>query len=185
MTESASPRPRSPLEKVKYFAINVFLIFHLIAIPCWCIPSSSPLIPKVKDLIRPYMVWIGLFQNWDMFAPSPKAANQYLEAIVLYKDKPAQLWSFPRMEFLSYTERYRKERYRKFEENLPKTEYSALWPDAARFIARLNSTPSSPAQSVVLVVRWSPIIPEEGTSAHGPWNVSAFYSYQVKPEDLQ
>jgi len=187
-TETANnpPKSRTLLEKAKYFAINVFLIFHLIAIPAWCIPSSSPFIPKFKDWIRPYFVWIGLFQNWDMFAPDPKSANAYLEAIVLYKDKPSQLWSFPRMELLGYAERYRKERYRKFEEDVAKREFSDLWPDAARFIARLNSTPSNPVESVVLVVRWSQINPSgEGGSNRGPWNVDAYYSYQVKPEDLQ
>ena len=35
----------SPSQRAKYIAVNVFLIFHLLAIACWCLPIDSPLIP--------------------------------------------------------------------------------------------------------------------------------------------
>jgi hypothetical protein len=180
------PKRVGMLQRVKYVAINAFLIFHLIAIPCWCIPNTSPLIPICKNLVRPYFVWSGLFQSWDMFAPNPKSANSYMEAIILYKDRSSQLWSFPRMENLSLTQRYIKERYRKYEDNLQNNDNSELWPDAARRVARLNSDAANPAQSVLLVVRWSDIIPRtDGSYDRGPWDVNVFYSYPVKPEDLK
>jgi hypothetical protein len=180
------PKRVGMLQRVKYVAINAFLIFHLIATPCWCIPNTSPLIPICKNLVRPYFVWSGLFQSWDMFAPNPKSANSYMEAIILYKDRSSQLWSFPRMENLSLTQRYIKERYRKYEDNLQNNDNSELWPDAARRVARLNSDAANPAQSVLLVVRWSDIIPRtDGSYDRGPWDVNVFYSYPVKPEDLK
>jgi hypothetical protein len=180
------PKRVGMLQRVKYVAINAFLIFHLIAIPCWCIPNTSPLIPICKNLVRPYFVWSGLFQSWDMFAPNPKSANSYMEAIILYKGRSSQLWSFPRMENLSLTQRYIKERYRKYEDNLQNNDNSELWPDAARRVARLNSDAANPAQSVLLVVRWSDIIPRtDGSYDRGPWDVNVFYSYPVKPEDLK
>src|SRR5258708_36244472 len=117
------------LQNVRYVAINMFLIFHILAIACWCIPIGSPLIPLCKDLVRPYLLWSGLFQSWDMFSPNPKSANDYLEALILCKDGSTQLWSFPRMELLGLSERYFKERYRKFEEILQKGENSELRPD--------------------------------------------------------
>jgi hypothetical protein len=180
------PKRVGAWQHVKYFAINAFLIFHLIAIPCWCIPNSTPLIPIVKNVIRPYFVWAGLFQSWDMFAPSPKSTNSYMEAIILYKDRSSQLWSFPRMENLTLTQRYFKERYRKYEDNLQNNDFSELWPDAARRVARLNSDSVNAAQSVLLVVRWSDIIPRtDGSYDRGPWDVNVFFSYPVKPEDLK
>jgi hypothetical protein len=168
-------------------AINFFLIFHIVAISCWCIPTTSPLILGFKERIRPYMVWSGVFQSWDMFSPKPASANAYLEAIVIYKDGSSQLWPFPRMEMLSFTNRYFKERYRKFEENLQNRDDAVLWPDAARYIARLNTDRSNPAQKVMLVLRWSDIIPptDSTSSDHGPWNVDVFYNYNVEPGDLQ
>jgi hypothetical protein len=180
------PKQVRGLRGVRYIAINAFLVFHILAITCWCIPINSPLIPLCRDLVRPYLSWSGLFQSWDMFSPNPRSANDYLEAIIIYKDGSTRLWSFPRMELLSLTERYVKERYRKFEENLQKGEYSDLRPDAARYIARLNGGPSNPPQTVMLVVRWSEIIPsaDDGYD-RGPWNMNVFYSYAVKPEDLK
>jgi hypothetical protein len=91
------------LKKWQYIAINTFLIFHILAISCWCMPLSSPFIGVCRDALRPYFVWSGLFQSWDMFSPQPKATNSYLEALVLYKDGSTKIWSFPRMEQLTLT----------------------------------------------------------------------------------
>jgi hypothetical protein len=174
------------LHGAKRTAINIFLIFNIVAISAWCIPSTSALILRSRERIRPFMVWSGMFQSWDMFSPKPESANSYFEAIVIYKDGSSQLWPFPRMEMLSLTRRYCQERYRKYEQNLQDRDDAALWPDAARYIARLNTNPSNPAQKVMLVIRWSDIIPPAaGQSDHGPWNVDVFYNYVVQPEDLR
>jgi hypothetical protein len=174
-----------PKPIVRYL-INVFLIFHIVVITLWSLPISSPLMPPFRDLVRPYLVAIGLFQSWDTFAPSPRSGNQYLEAMIIYKDGSSRLWPFPRMELLSLTERYAKERYRKYAENLQNGQYAELRPDAARYIARLHSSPSNPAQTVMLIVRWSDILPDapEGHD-RGPGQMNVFYTYAVKPEDLQ
>ncbi len=180
------PKRAGAMQRVKYIAINAFLIFHILAIACWSIPVSSPLVAIGKNAIRPYFIWSGLFQSWDMFAPNPKSMNSYMEAIVLYKNRSSQLWSFPRMEDLTLAERYSKERYRKYEDNLQNNDFAPLWPDAARHIARLTSDSSNPAQSVLLVVRWSDIIPRtDGGYDRGAWDVNVFYSYHVNPEDLK
>ena len=180
------PQKTGALQSVKYAAINAFLIFHLVAITAWCIPVNSPLNIVFREHLRPYFLWSGLFQSWDMFSPNPKSSNAYLEAVVIYKDGSTELWPFPRMELLSYRERYFKERYRKYEENLNSTLYPALWPDAARFIARQQRTHASPPRKVILVARWSHIIPpDEGANERGPWDADVFYSYDVQPEDLQ
>jgi hypothetical protein len=180
------PQQTRWLQGAKRAAINIFLIFHMVAISAWCIPSTSALILRFRERIRPYMVWSGMFQSWDMFSPQPESANSYFEAIVIYKDGSSRLWPFPRMELLSLTRRYFKERYRKYEQNLQDRDDAALWPDAARYVARLNTNPSNPAQKVMLVIRWSDVIPPTpDKSDHGPWNVDVFYNYVVQPEDLQ
>jgi hypothetical protein len=121
-----------------------------------------------------------------MFSPDPKRVNSYLEAIVIYKDGSSTLWSFPRMELLSANERYAQERYRKFEENLQNDQYSGLWPDAARYIARQNNQKASQPKTIMLVVRWSEIIPRtDDKYDRGPWNSNIFFTYDVQPEDLK
>ena len=116
------------LTKTKYVSISAFLIFHILAISCWCLPLDSPLILLCKQTIRPYFLWSGLFQSWDMFSPSPKAANTYVDATIIYKDGTRATWAFPRMEQLSLTESYFKERYRKFAETLTLNENDPCWP---------------------------------------------------------
>jgi hypothetical protein len=173
-------------EKVKYAAINAFLLFHIFAAACWCIPIESPLIPLCRNLVRPYFLWAGLFQSWDMFAPVPKGANTYIEANLTYRDGSTKIWTFPRMEQMSLTERFFKERYRKFAENLQTDQLDDLLPDTARYIARLNSTPENPVKTVILIRRVSFIVPRpDGTYVPEPGEPHILLGYGVKPEDLK
>jgi hypothetical protein len=182
----ARPKKLYGLKKWQYIAINTFLMFHILAITCWCMPLSSPFIAVCRDALRPYFVWSGLFQSWDMFSPQPKATNSYMEALVLYKDGSTKIWSFPRMEQLTLTEKYSKERYRKFVETILDNKNAALWPDVARYVAQLPEIRAGQPQKVMLVAKWSDIVrQDDGTFTRAPWDEHVFYSYDVKPEDLQ
>lgn len=170
----------------KRILISIFLLFHLVAITVWAMPISTPLTSAVKEEVRPYLVWSGLFQSWDLFSPSPKSINSFVDAVVVFKDGSSKIWTFPRMEQLSLTDRYMKERYRKFVEVLKEDSMSPLWPDAARFVARLNNDPHDPVQTVQLVRHWSEIVPaRDGQFVGTPWRAYPFFSYTVKPEDLK
>jgi hypothetical protein len=184
--ESQAARLLAP-EKIKRMAISAFLLFHIFAITCWCIPLDSPLIANFRDVIRPYMLWSGLFQGWDMFAPSPRNINSHLEAVVIYKNGLTHTWKFPRMEKLGFPERDFKERYRKFAENVQNDANSALWPDVARRITRLNGDASNPPALVLLVRYWSEIKPPGAGGAYHPqpWHANIFFEYIVQPQDLQ
>jgi hypothetical protein len=174
------------LQKAKYLAINAFLVFHVLVITFWCLPIDNSLVSFCKNRVQPYLLWSGLFQSWDMFSPNPKSANTYVEANIIYKDGSRSTWAFPRMDQLSLTERYVKERYRKYAENLASEANDALLPDAARYVARLNSTPSHPPRTVILVQKWSRIIPRaDGPYVSEPWDQHVLYGYGVKPEDLK
>jgi hypothetical protein len=174
------------LKKWQYVAINAFLVFHILAISCWCLPISNPFILACRSAVRPYFVWSGLFQSWDMFSPVPKTMNAYIEAIILYKDGSTTTWSFPRMETLSLSDKYFEERYRKFVESILADSNSAIWPDVARHVARLPELRARDPQKVLLVVKWSDIVHnDDGTFTRAPWDEHVFYRYDVKPEDLQ
>ena len=173
------------MQKTKYVAINIFLIFHILAIACWCLPIDSPLVTLLNDQTRAYFRWSGLFQGWNMFSPLPKSANTYVEATIIHQDGSKTVWTFPRMEQLTLTQRVFKERYRKFAEDLAREENDGLLPDVARHIARLNSTPS-PAKTVILVQKWSFIVPRpDGSYVPEPWDQHVLLGYGVKPEDLK
>jgi len=182
----AAERKWLRFETAKYVAINLFLVFHILAIACWCVPIDSPLIPLCRDLVRPYFLWSGLFQSWDMFAPVPKAANTYVEAVLVYQDQSRLTWTLPRMEQLGMTERYSKERYRKFAESLQREENDDLLPDAARYIARLNSSPQQPVKTVILIQKWSFFVPRpDGSYVPEPWEQHILLGYGVQPGDLK
>jgi len=174
------------LAKARVAAINVFLIFHILSVACWCIPLANPLVAAGRNFVRPYLLWSGLFQSWDMFSPSPKSINSYVEAIILYKDGSTQNWAFPRMDRLSLTQRHFKERYRKFVENLKEDTNSALWPDAARFLARANNRAPSSVRMVFLIRYWSNIVPRnDGEYTPAAWDSHVFYGYTVEADDLK
>ncbi len=138
-------------------------------------------------MIVPYMAWSGLFQKWDMFAPNPSMLNNYMTADITYADGHTATWSFPRMEELGLVDKYVKERYRKFaNDNLRLDAFSVLWPDAARYIARVNKVQASnPPVAIDLIRHWSVVQPPGSVSATGPWNQFKFFHYAVQPGDLQ
>jgi len=159
----------------------------MLAITAWCLPFGGRFTAGFRSFVQPYMVWSGLFQNWDMFAPTPLMLNTYVEAEVIFHNGTVRTWDFPRMEKLSLFDRYLKERYRKFAvDNVRNDEHSALWPDVARFIARANNEASNPPVAVVLYRYWSQIKPPlaDGTPQSDPWVRYRFFLYAVKPGDL-
>ena len=150
-------------------------------------PLDTPLTQRFRNAMRPYLVYTGLFQKWDMFAPDPSKLNNFIGAMITYNDGDSKLWTFPRMENLGYVDKYFDERFRKYANDcLRLDDYSALWPDAARYVARVNNRPGNPPVGVQLIRYWSIVPPPGGNGEETPpnWNQYAFYRYQVQPGDL-
>jgi hypothetical protein len=122
-----------------------------------------------------------------MFAPNPSSLNCYVGAQIFYRDGHTSLWSFPRMEELGIIDKYFKERYRKYtNDNLRLDSDAAAWPDAARYVARVNNSPANPPVAVNLVRYWSIVPPPTANGLYDapPWQQYAFFHYQVAPGDL-
>jgi hypothetical protein len=165
--------------------ISVFILFHLIAITCMAFPFDLPPIRNMKDLVKPYMVWAGLFQTWDMFAPNPEAVNSYIKTVVISRDRHMHVWSFPRMEELGFIERYRKERYRKFSDVLPQPQNAPLWPDVAAHAATQFNSQSDPPEKVLLIQFESDIRPATDGAPDPAPRPSVFYDDYLQPGALQ
>lgn len=166
-------------------AISVFILFHLIAIICWTVPTDSPFVVEVRDLAGPYMQWISLTQSWDTFAPDPKAVNAYIKAVVITRKHHIKVWTFPRMEQLSIIERYRKERYRKFAENLVGEKNAILWPDISRYVARLYRNSADPPDKVMLIQFLAEIRPwADNYDGRTPRPIVLHEDF-LEPEDLR
>jgi hypothetical protein len=139
---------------------------------------------KIRHVIAPYMVWSGLTQGWALFAPDPQYINVYLEAQITYRDGQKKIWKFPMPQDYGYYRRYFMERERKWSsDNLRLDSNAFLWPDAARYVARVNRDPNNPPVSVALIRHWSFIAPPRSGKSE-PWNQYTFFTYSVLPGDL-
>jgi hypothetical protein len=168
--------------------ISLFILFHLVAFAAWTVPVNAPLLDKFKNLIRPYMLWSGLFQAWNMFAPDPLRVNSYLEAEITLTNGEVLVWREPRMEKLNPVAQYFKERYRKYmNEHLRLGAETQLLPDAARHLARMyNTDQANPPVRVRLIRFWSDVLPPgpRGEYNSSPWTHYSFFTYDVKTADL-
>ena len=71
-------------------------------------------------------------------------------------------------------------------DNLPRYENDPLLVDAARRIARLNSSPTNPVKTVILIHKWSFIVPRADVPyAPEPWQQHILLGYGVQPGDLE
>jgi hypothetical protein len=172
-------------ESVRRTAINVFILFHLVAIICVALPWNLPITGTVKDVLRPYLRWSGLYQTWDMFGPDPEMMNSYVKSVIITQDRHMRVWSFPRMEELGLGERYEKERYRKFLEVLPQTQYALLWPDVARHLARSLNNQGDAPNKVMLIQFQSEIHPGVDDSQEPAPKPNIFYDDYLQPGDLK
>jgi hypothetical protein len=171
---------------MKRIIINLFLIFHLTTILCWAVPLNTRLVYNMKPLIAPYMVWSGLAQGWNLFAPNPLAMNNRMEAQVTFKDGQTAIWRFPQPQDYGYFKRYYMERPHKFSlDSLMNDKTGFLRPDAARYIARENNTmPNNPPVKIVLVTYKSKIPPPSSKLPEG-WKTQTLFAYAVQPGDLK
>jgi hypothetical protein len=140
--------------------ILMFLAWHFSGVLLWLSPDG----PLKQNLIAPYIGYLnffGMWQGWSVFE-HPRTYNEYLTALVKFKDGSEKIWEFPRMEKMSITEKMFKEGFRRWTNDcVSDVNDSYLWPDATRYIARLNALPGNPTVSVAIVRHWIWIDPPE------------------------
>jgi hypothetical protein len=167
-------------------ATSLFVAFHLFVITLFALPVEGHWIKGIRVDMSPYMIALGMNETWQTFAPRPKSAEEFMKAVVVTLRGKTEVYTFPRMEDLSYADRYRKERFRKFEESLLCKDCSGLWPDVERYVARKYETPMDPSDRVVLIKFESAIDPKRGLVGDDEHAVPTILGeLSVQPEDLQ
>lgn len=168
--------------------ISVYIIFHFSLILDWLF---APRDYKVyAEQFAQYIFFLGLDQNFAMFAPNPPQHNVFLAALITYEDGATKLWFYPRMERLGIIERIGKERYRKFfNDNFAFNNVPEQQRDLARFIARQNDTYPDNKPVMVTLMRYHGDIPAPSQGIGKPLprasNSHPIMTYPVAPEDLQ
>ena len=123
--------------------INAFIVFHLFLISAWLFPVNAQVAALVNKF-RGYILFVGLDQDYSMFAPYPRKTNRHLFALITFQDQSTAIWPYPRMERLGILSAMQKERYRKFgNDNIVEPCFKMFLPDFARYIARLHVCPNS------------------------------------------
>lgn len=181
------------LRRAQKCLISFFVVIHMSAITASAWPDGgSTLRHRLLEVCDPYLNGLALAQKWNMFAPQPPTDNFDIVATITYRDGSSTTWTFPRMQDLSYSERCHRERYRKWREFVRTDAWSALWPDAARWIARKGfREAANPPVTVVLTRWWSPIPPphdgaiEPGLQPCDRDHSYAFFTLNVVAEDLK
>lgn len=169
--------------------LKLFLVFHLFAIISWSLPSSA-LRTKLIEPFEKYMLWSGLWQGWDMFAPNPQKINFDLIARITFQDGSVKEWVFPQLHKMPAGRRYVMERWRKWRERVRLNDYKAIWPDAARYVARRHRDPQNQPVLVELARFWGETPPPLPGDYQPLTNTSSFthhytfFTYRVRPAEL-
>jgi len=116
-------------------AISAFVVFHLTATVVWNIPDS-PLKQCLIPAFRPYMLPLGLWQSWWMFAPDPMGETVVLEAEVIDAKGMRHIHEFPRVADLPWWRKLPRFRHPKFTCNLLVEEYADQREFASRYVLR-------------------------------------------------
>lgn len=169
--------------------ITAFIIFHLVCNFSYLF-NNHPFFSSIVTTVWPYYAYLGLDQNWGVFAPKPREDNPHMVAMVSYRDGSTRMWLYPRVERYNLFERMFKERYRKFgDDNTVWPKFRLLWADLAIYIARRNYFDRDNPPETVTLIRMSRHIdpPEIGLHKvlNGPHNeVDPFLTYNVRAGDL-
>jgi hypothetical protein len=169
--------------------ISAGLVTYLFFIGFYCSPHG-----KFRDyMLRPVFFAIeycGLWQDWQMFSPDPDTRNLYLTAVIWFDDKTSVEYKFPRMEQMSLTEKFVRERWRKFgQDNLSNTDLKFMWPPFCRYLARLHDSPKRHPVSVELCkhISFHQTFNDyiDGKPYTPKWENTYFFSYQVPRRELE
>lgn len=186
-TGAVETKPKVP-GKVFRTVFSVCVVVYVFALVIQMGPESPPRNRLIK-LVSPALDYSALWQNFAVFSPEPRESNIYISAVVTFADGSSQYFVYPRLDRLSLWDRMQKERYRKYAlDNVYKDDGRGLWPDLARYVARLFYKAGRKPIAVSLQRHFSDIpTPEKGIGKPltNGYDTVTFFVYSVKPEDLQ
>ncbi|MGZ3771183.1 MAG: hypothetical protein ACXVCP_01810 [Bdellovibrio sp.] len=118
--------------------ISFFIVIQVTIMVIAGLPDKSAVGNAILDNLYWYQVLFALDQTWSMFAPNPLSKNSYMDAVITFKDKSTEKWTFPRASHLDGWRRFTSgERLRKFQqENLIPKQKMELWSDLGLFLQR-------------------------------------------------
>jgi hypothetical protein len=115
--------------------ISAFVLFHLSALAIWTMPPCYIKERYAKAYHR-YMLPLGLWQWWAMFAPNPVRETAVVEAEVIDAKGMRHLHEFPKIGDLPWWQKIPRYRNPKFNNNMSNNEYAKSRQFSARHAVR-------------------------------------------------
>lgn len=168
-----------------YFAYNNLRAPDLTGLPVlrdepWV---NTPIV--IEGPIQYFLLRLGTWQYWDMFAPNPADTDVWMDAVVTFEDGTVTEGNFPRIYTLSMPEKYLKERYRKFVERANLDEHAFLWPSIAERIALEQATDPNNLPVHVLLRRHTLTFRWPDKPAEETYRTVNLYEHEVDVQSLR
>jgi hypothetical protein len=122
--------------------ISAYVAFHLTGTLLWLTPNS-PLRQALVPVFQYYMIPLGLWQSWYMFAPDPMRTTLALESEVVDAQGMRHLFAFPKVADLPWWRKMPRFRHPKFSCNLLVDEFTLQREFTARHVVRQLGLPAS------------------------------------------
>jgi hypothetical protein len=120
--------------------ISAFLIVHLAAVAVYNLPASY-LRERLFPYASTYLIPLGLWQSWAMFAPNPTACEMTLEAMAVDARGIQRSFAFIKMADLSILRAAPRVRHSKYTSNIGDEANAAIRECAARHVVRQLQIP--------------------------------------------
>jgi hypothetical protein len=115
--------------------ISAFVIFHVSALAVWTLPQCY-----IKDKLQKpysyYVVPLGMWQWWAIFAPDPVRDTVVMDAEVIDAKGIRHIYEFPRLADLPWWKKVGHYRQPKFTGNMSVDEYARQRQFTARHAVR-------------------------------------------------
>jgi hypothetical protein len=168
---------------------TLLVAVYAVAVFSWTLPPGLfPPKPAIDRVAGRPLLFLGLWQSWDMFSPDPRTDDICVEVVYVNRDGRRQPWMLTDMVAMGYLERWRKDRWRKyFNDHLRLDASRKLWePFAAYCVRRLRQEGHDPVR--IELVRWwracDPAVRPElrADARRTPWNSYTFFAVPVASE---
>jgi hypothetical protein len=165
-------------------AISAFVVLHLAATAIWLMPLC-PIRQQFGPVLRYYMLPLGLWQYWGMFAPDPIHDTVMLEAEVIDINGVRYGFAFPRMADYTWWQAIPRFRFAKYAANLVAEEFVLPRKFAARHaLRRLKLPPEVYPVTVHLMYQLRPTPPPGSPASQAdPMNPTKPYVVGTVPID--
>jgi hypothetical protein len=192
-TAERTPPQISHLSSGRMIFISLFIVFYYAVAGFWNSPPGG-----LRDgVINNFRVVADLFafeQTWNMFGPPVRKWNGHYFITVTFADGSFRICEMPRMEKMSFWEKFRREKLRKlFMDNLPNPQFAGYLPQICANLALANANPKNPPVLSCLTFKWANMADPDEKKAELPSpyeHPEHTFSrtdmvYRVSPEDLQ